>query len=293
MESRTINYALSEAAMQLEIDHITVCGSDLDAMRRAFADVGLKTAYGGPHANGVTHMDLLAFEDGSYLELIAPMHSLDRSSGMMAGWAELMNGNAGAGAWAVRCYDIQAEVNRLRAIGLVHGPEAGSRKRPDGTVLEWQTAILGPGRAGSVLPFLIEDKTPRDLRVPTAEFSNGLRGVTSVLIGVHDLEASTDIFQRAFEWDSPNVERSSDFGATIAHFPGAPVMLAAPLQADSWLSQRLERLGECPAAFLLASSDHSEFTQQFALAGDSCWFGRKICWFDKTRLRGVRLGLME
>ena len=280
--------------MELRIDHITVCGSDLDSMRSAFADVGLRTTYGGPHANGVTHMDLLAFEDGSYLELIAPMRSLGGAGGMMAGWTKLMEGDAGAGAWAVRCSDINAEANRLRVSGVeVRGPETGSRKRPDETLLEWQTAILGSGPAGGVLPFLIEDKTPRNLRVPNADFANGLRGVAAVLIGVHDLEASTDSFQRAFEWDSPNIERNSDFGATLAHFPGTPVVLAAPPQTDSWLGQRLERFEECPAAFLLASSLHSEPSQQFPLADDTCWFGRKIRWFDEKRLRGVRLGLMD
>jgi hypothetical protein len=88
--------------MRIRLDHVTVCGSDLEAMRRAFREVGLSTTYGGPHANGVTHMDLLAFEDGSYLELIAPMAELRGASGMLSGWARLMEGDAGAGAWAVQ-----------------------------------------------------------------------------------------------------------------------------------------------------------------------------------------------
>ena len=56
----------------LVVDHATVCGSNLDTLQQEFASVGLKADYGGPHANGVTHMALLGFENGSYLELIAP-----------------------------------------------------------------------------------------------------------------------------------------------------------------------------------------------------------------------------
>ncbi len=44
----------------------------LSQCERTFGDVGSKIDYGGPHANGVTHMALLGFEGGSYLELIAP-----------------------------------------------------------------------------------------------------------------------------------------------------------------------------------------------------------------------------
>lgn len=61
----------SKPSMQLKVDHASVCGPDLEPMRQAFASVGLVTDYGGPHAS-VTHMALLGFEDGSYLELIAP-----------------------------------------------------------------------------------------------------------------------------------------------------------------------------------------------------------------------------
>jgi len=56
----------------LKVDHASVCSSQLDAMRESFAAAGLETDYGGPHGNGGTQMALLGFNDGSYLELIAP-----------------------------------------------------------------------------------------------------------------------------------------------------------------------------------------------------------------------------
>src|SRR6516225_9829145 len=100
------NFALpSGLSMRLQVDHVTVCGSDLAAMRRGFADAGLVTSYGGPHAHGVTHMDQLAFRDGSYLELIAPV-ARGGAAGLMGGWAKLMEGNAGAGAWAAQSEQI-------------------------------------------------------------------------------------------------------------------------------------------------------------------------------------------
>lgn len=49
----------------IRVDHASVRGRDLAAMRKVFADAGLAPDYGGPHASGITHMALLGFEDGS------------------------------------------------------------------------------------------------------------------------------------------------------------------------------------------------------------------------------------
>ena len=58
--------------MQIKVDHASVCGSNLSTLQDAFASVGLAADFGGPHAHGGTQMALLGFDDGSYLELIAP-----------------------------------------------------------------------------------------------------------------------------------------------------------------------------------------------------------------------------
>ena len=276
--------------MRLQVDHVTVCGSDIVAMRRAFAAVGLVTTYGGPHANGVTHMDLLAFADGSYLELIAPMGALKGASGMTAGWADLMEGDAGAGAWAVRSNDIRAEASRLRAAGIeVRGPEAGGRIRPDGMALAWETALVGEGPAGSVLPFVIQDKTARNLRAPSLT-SDDLEGVALVVIGVRDLDRASNRFLRAFGWRAPGIEEHPQFGGVMAHFADTPVVLAAPRNTDSWLHERLERFGESPVAFVLGTCTND--ASRFACTGHLSLFARTVSWFDLRTLPRTRLGLI-
>jgi hypothetical protein len=53
-------FALS--ATDLKIDHVTVAGEHLDAMRKALTAVaGLPTEYGGPHSNHATEMALVSF----------------------------------------------------------------------------------------------------------------------------------------------------------------------------------------------------------------------------------------
>ena len=282
----------STSATSLKVDHASVCGSELEAMRRAFAGVGLKTDYGGPHANGVTHMALLGFEDGSYLELIAP-----QKAGAVEGseWAKFMAADAGACAWAVAVPDIDGEVARLKHAGLkAEGPFPGSRKRPDGTVLEWQTVRVGSGTPGATLPFLIQDKTPRSLRVqPSAGVKgSGLTGIAMVVLGVKDLDAAIALFRRAYGWLPPRQEEHREFEAKMAQFPGTPVLLAAPLDKRSWLAERLERFGESPVALMLGTQNFDSAVGRLKLSKETAWFGQKVSWFPSERLPEVKLGVV-
>jgi Glyoxalase-like domain len=275
---------LSGVCVDLQIDHVTVCGRDLDRMRQSFAERGLATEYGGPHANGLTHMALAGFDDGSYLELIAPLSSHDQgtlqpTSGMMAGWLPLMLGDAGSGAWAIRAHRIHDLVSQLRQRGIaVRGPERGGRKKPDGTQLEWETALLGSEPAGSLLPFLIEDHTDRKWRVePSAAVRKaGFRGVCAVILAVENIAASAALFQSAFGWDFPAEMEDPRFAAKLAHFSGTPVILATPLRSSSVVRARLDRFGQGPLGILFSGTLPEPSPQT------SHWFGQRIVWFQQT-----------
>src|SRR5882757_10243853 len=176
-----------QSAKVLELDHVSICGPDLDALRQAFTSVGMTPDFGGPHGNGVTQMALVGFEDQSYIELISPI-----KPGVTEGsdWAKFMSADAGNCAWAVSTNVLLQDVDRLKKAGIAVGdPKRGSRKRPDGMSLEWVTAQVGPGTAGSLLPFMIEDQTPRTWRVQPSESMKGapVFGVDSVIVGVNDL----------------------------------------------------------------------------------------------------------
>src|SRR5437868_8690944 len=195
----------------LNIDHASVCGSNLDNLRQAFASVGLTTDYGGPHSSGGTHMALLGFDDGSYLELIAPQTPAADSSP----WSKFMSADAGPCAWAVEPKDIDAEVQRLKATAAtVTGPDSGTRKRPDGMNIEWQIANVGSGTPGSVLPFLIQDRTPRQWRVaPSASVQGSpVSGVEIVVIAVNDLNSAITVFRKTYNWAEPITEDHGEFG---------------------------------------------------------------------------------
>jgi Glyoxalase-like domain len=279
-----------QSLLVVELDHATICGPDLDALRQAFTDIGMTPDFGGPHGNGVTQMALVAFEDQSYIELIAPI-----KSGVIEGseWAKFMAGEVGTCAWAAGTNVLSQNIDRLKKAGISVGePKRGSRKRPDGMALEWVTAQVGPGTPGSVLPFIIEDQTPRVWRVqPSASMQGApVYGVESVIVGVNDLNAAIALFRKAYGWAEPLTETQKDFGK-LAYFPGEPVILAAP-SGGGWLADRLSKFGESPVAFLLGSRDFAAAVKKYKLGGTKTWFGQKVAWIDPGRLKGARVGVI-
>ena len=277
-------------SVTLELDHVSVCGSNLDTLRQTFTDVGMTADLGGPHGNGVTQMASIGFDDASYIELIAPI-----KPGVTAGsgWAKFMSEDAVACAWAVGTNVLLQEVDRLKKAGIpVKGPERGSRKRPDGMSIEWMTADVGTGTPGSTLPFIIEDETPRVWRVQTSANVKGapVSGIENVVLGVNNLDASIALFRKAYGWAEPITETQKDIGK-LAYFPGEPVILAAPSNGG-WLSDRLGKFGESPVAYLLSTRDFAAAGKKYRLSGTKTWFGQKVAWFDVGRLKGVRLGVI-
>jgi hypothetical protein len=277
-------------AVMLELDHVSICGSSLDMLRQAFTDVGLTPDVGGPHGNGITQMALVGFDDGTYLELIAPI-----KPGVTAGsdWAKFMSEDAVTCAWAVTSNVLLQEVDRLKKAGIpATAPAAGSRKRPDGMSVEWKTAAVGSGTPGSVLPFIIEDETPRAWRVQASASVAGapVSGVGSVVVGVNNLDASIALFRKAYGWSDPVIQKEKDFGK-LAYFPGEPVILAAA-NGGGWLAEHIAKYGESPVAYLLTTQDFAAATKKYKLSGNRTWFEQKVAWFDAGKLKGVRLGVI-
>jgi hypothetical protein len=274
----------------LELDHVSICGSNLDALRQDFTDVGLTPDLGGPHGNGITQMASIGFDDGTYIELIAPI-----KPGVTAGsdWSKFMSEDAVTCAWAVGTNVLLQEVDRLKKAGVaVKGPDSGSRKRPDGMSIEWKTADVGNGTPGSTLPFVIEDETPRAWRVQISASVQGspLTGVENVVLGVNNLDAAIALFKKTYGWSDPLLETQKDIGK-MAYFPGEPVILAAPAGGGR-LADRLAKYGESPVAYLLAARDFAGAVKKYKLSGNKSWFGQKVVWFDAGKIKGVRLGVI-
>lgn len=264
-----------------EIDHVTIAGSDLDALSAAFEQVGFSPEYGGVHSNGATQMAVISFRDGSYIELISTLPDVDSSPL----WDSYIRQDAGPCAWAVQVNGIETAVSTLRERGVaVDGPTHYTRERPDGTVAEWDLAFLGEGEPGTTFPFLIADRTPREHRVssPTDLADSPLTGVARIVIAVTDLDAVTASFADAFDLSDPIRGTSESLAADLSWFSAAPVVFAEP-RNDGRLTDRLATFGPCPCAILLGATDLEAVADAFPVAESRESFAdATVRWFVGT-----------
>jgi catechol 2,3-dioxygenase-like lactoylglutathione lyase family enzyme len=169
------------------IDHIVILVDDLETATAQYRQLGFTVNPGGKHPRG-THNALVIFQDGSYLELIAfwePDYEAHR-------WHRHLGNRRGLIDFALAAGDLAADVAALNERGIRYvGPNDGARERPDGVKIAWKTA--SPEDTGATLPFLIEDVTDRDLRVPSAAatHANGVTGVERIVVVVDDLATAT------------------------------------------------------------------------------------------------------
>lgn len=176
--------------MLVGVDHIVILVSDLEVAISDYTALGFTVVPGGEHSDGSTHNALIAFGDGTYLELIAfkkpsPEHRWWRFQAMGEGLID----------YALLPNALNLDIEQARARGLeIEGPFPGGRLRPDGQELKWQTALP----TTPDLPFLCADVTPRNLRVPGQEFqnhANGVTGIAYVHVVVSDFARSVDRYR--------------------------------------------------------------------------------------------------
>lgn len=169
--------------MLLGVDHLVIAVPDLGAAMTSFAGLGFTVVPGGRHPQG-THNALLAFGDGAYLELFAFFEANREHR-----WWEPLRQGGGFVDFCLRTSDLAADLAALRRAGVeMDDPRPLERVRPDGVSLAWRLAIPR-GSWVRVAPFLIEDVTPREDRVPgSASHANGALGIDTVVVAVAAVE---------------------------------------------------------------------------------------------------------
>ena len=123
-------------------------------------------------------------------------------------------------------------------------PVKSGRQRPDGVRLEWETSELGTQTRGTFFPFLIRDFTDRNQRAfPQGKpVTKDFRGITRVVIAVKNLGDAIQRYQQAYGVPPPIKQADKGFEAYLALLGGIPVMLAQPLNAQSWLNKRIAQV---------------------------------------------------
>jgi catechol 2,3-dioxygenase-like lactoylglutathione lyase family enzyme len=231
------------------IDHLVIVVPELDAAVASYRGLGFTVVPGGRHPIG-THNALIAFADGAYLELIAFFEPNAQHR-----WYQRLQQGGGLIDYCLQTDDLAGDVRAFRAAGVpVADPRPLSRVRPDGYTLSWVLSI--PEAHGGVAPFLIEDETPRDERVPRAtQHVNGASGIQVVTVAVSDVADVRRWYERVPGAKVAPVEREdlAASGARVTIGPHA-VDFVTPRGPDSLLTGWLASRGPSPYATTLATS---------------------------------------
>ncbi len=165
------------------IDHIVIAVHSLERAISTYRGLGFSVVEGGRHPYGSCNA-LIGFADGSYIELL----SFYEDSPAHPWWALLHERGGGLIDFCLATDDIRSDLDALRAQGVDCGElSEGGHARPDGYQVRWLNNKVGGSWQG-LIPFLIEDVTPRDERLPTErEHANGVTGIHSIALATYDV----------------------------------------------------------------------------------------------------------
>jgi len=232
------------------IDHVAIVVHELESAIASYARAGFTVVPGGKHPIG-SHNALIAFADGSYLELIA---FTKRHSGHP--WQTALEKGSGIVDFCMSTDDLAADIDAIRRAGAEIGdPSPLTRDRPDGYHLSWVLAIPKPPYNGQ-LPFLIKDNTPRDERVPRERsHRNGATGIRTLAIAVDDPAITSRYYARVLGRPGAPVERPDLESAGVAFKIGPnEVQLLASKTQNGPLAQWIRVHGQSVFEVVLANA---------------------------------------
>lgn len=184
--------------MSTSFDHVVHIVHDLAQATRDFQEQGFTVTPGGVHFKGISENNLIFFQDGSFIELLALRNGLNASAlrlihhtKQFKRWQyspkygvayrfynRAMEQPEGLTDFCLLVSDPAAAYSRIQNEGvfLTAMLEAG-RKKPDGCVVQWK--MFAPYIAD--LPFLRSDYTPkRALPSAATQHANGITGISAI-----------------------------------------------------------------------------------------------------------------
>ena len=226
------------------IDHIVIAVKSLERAVDTYRGLGFTVVEGGRHPYGSQNA-LIGFADGSYIELLgfyedSPAHP----------WWDLLHRRGGGFIdFCMATDDIRGDLALLRAQGAQCGDLVeGGRARPDGFQVKWINNKVSGADQG-LIPFIIEDVTPRAERLPAArEHANGAAGIDCLTLVAADIGRYAGIMSAALKAEGRAVV-DEGLGARGLRFDvGAHGLeYLAPAREDSPLG--LDLAAQIPATY--------------------------------------------
>lgn len=285
------------------LDHVIIAVHDLDkAMAQLGSTLGLVVMAGGAHPGWGTHNAVVRF-GLDYLELLAIRDQSEaRAHPVGRAVAECLRHGEGLLGFALASDDLAADLKEMRARGLAMGePRAGSRRRPDGTVLQWQMANVADDVLGEHAPFLIEHGSPPAERrswMPAGGHPLTATGISAVSVAVAAIESATARYRQFLGREPAQVADVPALPARRATFRVGEqrLELLHPLANSGGLYDFVQERGEGLFLITLAVPDIDRAVQELRQRGTAVGNAtprRRAPLLDPAQTLGARFQLVE
>lgn len=226
------------------IDHLVIVVNDLTKAAQDYERLGFTVVPGGKHPVG-SHNALIAFADGSYIEIIG----FYREAVDHRWWEPLQKGERLVD-YCLQTDDLIGDTKKLRDAGVeINDPVPWARTRPDGYELNWLLS-LARGEHRGVAPFLIEDITSRRERLPKiCNHQNGAIGIGTLTSAVGELPTIRRWYRELLGNDGEQVSDESLGGRGQRYSVGPHrVAFLTPVDPKGPLVEWMRTYGSSPFA---------------------------------------------
>lgn len=209
--------------MKARFDHLVLGVTNLEQAEKDFREQDFDVL-DRKDASGPMHNRLVRFSDGSFIELVAFVeesnHRFAPRWSKGSGWID----------YALNSYDFSSETDQLRRVAGQDAPRRSLSKLSQSVGKTWRLDLIEPGVGGfdAVLPFLIEEKTPSEWRLPYLPGDvmqpRGIAGISGVTVVTDDVEQSGPMLSALFGKPMEVVSR---------HGPGTMAILFT--FGDNWV----------------------------------------------------------
>jgi predicted enzyme related to lactoylglutathione lyase len=289
--------------MLIGLDHVIIGVNDLaSASAQLGKAMGLVVTPGGAHPGWGTHNAIVRF-GLDYLELLAVRDEAEAQNHPLG--AELMallRRGEGYVGFAMASDAIDADVAALRSRGVEMGEiRAGSRRRPDGRLMQWQMANVADDLVGRRLPFLIEHGTPAEERInwaPPRGHPLTATRMSAVALAVGELESATARYEQFLGYPPAVVEEVPALPARRVVFEvgGCRLELLQPKAGSGGLHDFLQERGDGLFLVTLAVPDIDRAVQVLRERGTAVGNPtprRRAPLLDPAQTLGARYQLVE
>jgi hypothetical protein len=227
-------------------DHFVLLVNDLSRAIETFRALDFETLPGGEHPDSGTHNGLVPLADGTYLELLGIKDSALAEKSRWRDGVRRLRVREGFGAYILASDDLGHDTEQLRSNRFnISDPKPGSRLRPDGQTVAWRSAFFDDLATG-LMPFLIQDETPRTLRIaPPTSGLGAIARVSQVVVAAHQAEIAAEKYRVLLNTEPRRVHNT---GGDVEGYRFAlnwgSIVIANSTRAGNALADELAQRGE-------------------------------------------------